>query len=436
MSNNKRANGKKPQDVDEDDLLATVQRIAALSAGQEGAPKPPPEHKFWRTQPVPQTHEEQVAIEADGPLEPNKPRDQVRQTPLPLPAGFEWCEVDITDENELDQVYTLLFNNYVEDTEGNFRFGYPKDLLTWALKPPGWKKTWHVGVRVSASRKLVAFISGIPARMAVNKTELPMVEINFLCVLKKLRSKRLAPVLIKEITRRCNLEGIFQALYTAGTALPGSVGACRYWHRSLNVRKLVETGFSYVPIGKTFEQQERRLRVGSTPKLDGIREMTVRDVPQVKRGLEEYNARFGLHPHFSEEEIAHWMVPRKGVVHSYVVENKEGKITHFFSFYRIPSKVLNHPKHTELNAAYSFYYFYPEGKTAIETSNNLVELFTDGLHFADKTGHDVFNCLELMENSEVLDACKFARGDGVLHYYLYNWRCKPFPGDKLGVVLM
>lgn len=30
------------------------------------------------------------------------------------------------------------------------------------------------------------------------------------------RSKRLAPVLIKEVTRRVNLAGIFQAVYTAG----------------------------------------------------------------------------------------------------------------------------------------------------------------------------------------------------------------------------
>lgn len=37
-----------------------------------------------------------------------------------------------------------------------------------------------------------------------------MVEINFLCVHKKLRSKRLAPVLIKEITRRVNICDIWQ----------------------------------------------------------------------------------------------------------------------------------------------------------------------------------------------------------------------------------
>jgi glycylpeptide N-tetradecanoyltransferase len=36
-----------------------------------------------------------------------------------------------------------------------------------ALKPPGWKKEWHVGVRVASNKKLVAFISGIPTIMKV-----------------------------------------------------------------------------------------------------------------------------------------------------------------------------------------------------------------------------------------------------------------------------
>ena len=48
--------------------------------------------------------------------------------------------------------------------------------------------------------------------MRVHDKTIPMVEINFLCVHKKLRSKRLAPVLIKEITRRTNVQGIFQAV--------------------------------------------------------------------------------------------------------------------------------------------------------------------------------------------------------------------------------
>eukprot|EP00964_Phaeocystis_antarctica_P140177 scaffold104964_cov33-Phaeocystis_antarctica.AAC.1 len=49
-------------------------------------------------------------------------------------------------------------------------------------------------------------------------------------------------VLIKEITRRCNLCGICQAAYTAGIVLPKPVACCRcrYYHRSLNPKKLIE----------------------------------------------------------------------------------------------------------------------------------------------------------------------------------------------------
>ena len=43
------------------------------------------------------------------------------------------------------------------------RFDYSKAFLCWALQPPGWKKAWHCGVRVHSNRKLVGFISAVPA---------------------------------------------------------------------------------------------------------------------------------------------------------------------------------------------------------------------------------------------------------------------------------
>ena len=47
-----------------------------------------------------------------------------------------------------------------------------------------------------------------------------MTEINFLCVHKKIRANRLAPVLIKEITRRVHIKNMWQAVYTAGIVVP------------------------------------------------------------------------------------------------------------------------------------------------------------------------------------------------------------------------
>ena len=97
-----------------------------------------------------------------------------------------------------------------------------------ALTPPGWKRTWHPCVRVKTTKKLVGFIAALPADVQIYDKTKKMVEINFLCVHKKLRAKRLAPVLIREITRRVHLLGLFQAFYTAGVMLPKPVSDCQY----------------------------------------------------------------------------------------------------------------------------------------------------------------------------------------------------------------
>lgn len=114
-----------------------------------------------------------------------------------------------------------------------------------------------------------------------------MVEINFLCVHKKLRSKRVAPVLIREITRRVHLTGIFQAVYTAGVVLPKPVATCRYWHRSLNPKKLIEVKFSHLTRNMTMQRTLKLFKLPDHPKTPGFRKLTRKDVPQAHRLLEE-----------------------------------------------------------------------------------------------------------------------------------------------------
>ena len=51
---------------------------------------------------------------------------------------------------------------------------------------------------------------------------------------------------------------------------------------------------------------------------------------------------------------------------------------------------------------------------------------------------DVFNTLDIMNNSDFLKELKFGAGDGELHYYLYNWNFGPesLKPSKLGIVLV
>ncbi|PYI34786.1 glycylpeptide N-tetradecanoyltransferase [Aspergillus indologenus CBS 114.80] len=394
-------------------------------------------YKFWQTQPVPRFDEAAAAAnDVGGPIKMIDP-EKVSKTPDPLIEGFEWATLDLTKEEELQELWDLLTYHYVEDDNAMFRFRYSKSFLHWALMAPGWKKEWHVGVRATKSRKLVAAISGIPTELRVREQKIKVTEINFLCIHKKLRSKRLAPVLIKEITRRCYLEGIFQAIYTAGVVLPTPVSSCRYYHRPLDWLKLYEVGFSHLPKGSTKARQISKNHLPSATSTPNLRPMEVKDIDAVHELLERYLKRFDLNQAFSREEIEHWLVHKGGeadreqVVWSYVVEDPEThKITDFVSFYNLESTIIQHPKHDCLRVAYLYYYATETAFTGDMKAlkERLLMLMNDALILAKKARFDVFNALTLHDNPLFLEQLKFGAGDGQLHYYLYNYRTAPIPG--------
>lgn len=387
------------------------------------------DHKFWNTQPVLQNGETVAAGTVAGEIE-TKTVDQVRPTPYALPANFVWSECDMTDPTMVDEVYHLLFENYVEDDDNMFRFDYSRDFLQWALRPPGYKKELHVCVRVATGKKkLVGFITGIPATIAVHGKKIAMVEINFLCVHKKLRSKRLAPVLIKEITRRVNLGDVWQAVYTAGVVLPRPVAKNRYYHRSLNPKKLIDIQFSQLQHRMTLSRTIKLYRVPTETQVPGMRQLEERDIPEATILLDNYLKKFGLHQSYDEEEFKHWFLSREGVVYTFVVEDPETKkLTDMISFYSLPSSIMGHARYNTLKAAYSFY--------NVSTKTDWCDLMQDALILAKQREFDVFNALNVMENDAFLEKLKFGIGDGNLQYYLYNWRCPELQPKDVGLVLL
>lgn len=154
-------------------------------------------------------------------------------------------------------------------------------------------------------------------------------EINYLCVHKKLRSKRLTPVLIKEVTRQVNLCGIAQAIYTVGLLLPTPVATCRYvsfalvssivvsrpcryFHRLINVPKLIDVKFAYVPRNMTLARMIRIYKVDPKTTLPGLREIEERDVPEVADLFARYMQRFAMVPLMTVDEVRHQFLSGRG----------------------------------------------------------------------------------------------------------------------------
>jgi glycylpeptide N-tetradecanoyltransferase len=253
--------------------------------------------------------------------------------------------MDLTNESEVQEVYELLSGHYVEDNDASFRFAYTAGFFKWypdllaltnsrALLTPDYKKELHVGLRAThnKNRKLCGFISGIPITLRIRNNTIKTVEINFLCIHKKLRSKRLAPVLIKEVTRRCHLEGIWEAVYTAGVVPSKPISTCRYYHRPLDWLKLYETGFSPLPPRSTKERMVLRNKLPENTSIPGIRLMEEKDVASVTKLLDTYLAKFDLAPVYTEEEVRHWLLHKgdeegERVIWTYVVPVRSTQFT-------------------------------------------------------------------------------------------------------------
>lgn len=345
-------------------------------------------HTFWNTQPSGRALEET--------REPQK-------DPLRLPDAFEWVNPDIPVIKE------LLDGHYVEGDDTNFRFKYTEEMLTHILSEPA----WILGVRVKETQKLVACITAIPLTLSVHGQEEKWSAVDFLCIHKKLRSRRLAPVLIKEITRRINTRGVWKAVYTGANNLPNPLLTARYWHRSLNTKKLIDIGFLGVPRNTTASTLMKLNR--KPPPSPYMRPMVAQDVPRVRELLNAHLARWPIHRQWSLEEVSQEILPLAPWV------NRGPEVTDFVSFYTVPTST-KHPLHPEFKNAHLYY--------CVPGSMEMKDLVN---HAMAVSNADVFTALDVMDREpSMLKDMKFKVGTGLLKYYLFNSGAR---ADTIGLLL-
>ncbi|XP_028287372.1 glycylpeptide N-tetradecanoyltransferase 1-like [Parambassis ranga] len=380
-------------------------------------------YRFWETQPVPRLGDN---ITTHGPIIAEG-EGSFRKEPYSLPSDFCWDVLDLRSAPVLRELCSLLNENYMEDDDNTIRFDFSLEYIQWALQPPNCLAQWHLGVRVESNKKLVGFIAAVPADLRIYETEKRVVQVTFLCVHKKLRLKRMSPVLIQELTRRVNQQGLCQAVYTAGIVLPTPLSSCRHWHRPLNTRKLMELNYPGLRQSMNLQRALKFNRLPEVTKTRGLRPMTKQDAPGIHSLLQTSLCNFHLSPLFSLQEVEHWLLPRENVIDTYVVEGEDGMLTDVVSFYSNTFKVLNHPVHTGLRAAHLLY--------VASTATELVDLMEDTLVIAKAKGFDIFSALDVMDNKRFLENLKFSISDRNVHYYLYNWKCPNMSPDKVGLVL-
>jgi len=213
----------------------------------------------------------------EGEITAFKPEEQSKE-PMPLPAGFEWDTFDATDDKECEAICVFIGDHYVESKD--FRVIYSIEKFRWAVMTPGWEREYHLLIRNSKNKKIMAIMVGCPKKFIINGVNKTMLEGNFFSIHKKLRSKRLAPIMSQEMFRRQRANGINQTYMTSASTFPTPFARCNYYNKYLNHKKLVDV--RYTGLGNlTMQQFIKRYKLPDpkTINIEGsIRVMEKKDI--------------------------------------------------------------------------------------------------------------------------------------------------------------
>ena len=162
------------------------------------------EHMFWYQTLVGKVWEEGWN---EGPVKEVNLKE-VSEESIELPEGLYWEDLDLQNEETLNEVHDFLSKNYVEDASGSFRLQYTKDKLKWILLGPSYEKKMHFCIRHES--KLVGICTATLLNLMTTSIKLANHGIvNFLCLDKTNRNKRLALILIWEVLRRLFIRSCF-----------------------------------------------------------------------------------------------------------------------------------------------------------------------------------------------------------------------------------
>ncbi|XWV24496.1 mg747 protein [Tupanvirus deep ocean] len=344
----------------------------------------------------------------DQPLDTNTTETEIKiikadisQKNINLPNGFAFKTLGISN---LDDIYGLLNNHYIEDEQHIIRLSYSKDYLYWYLKyiPSGFI------IGLTYKNKLVGMVTASFIDMIIYGKEIKVPYINLLCIQSKIRKLGLTPLLLDELkSRLCNIK-ITYALFTGTKKITKDFCTSKDYVIPINYPKLKEVGFLTEDLTPIPKLEENPLHL-----------MAASDIESVVPKLNKHLSKFSVKPYFTNDSAHHFLLPKKNIVYSFVNRNKNGEVTDFISVYKNYLYCLE--KNKVVSVAQLAFYFYDT-----MTLTQLVSYLLDKL---PSYGIDQLVFRNTGENVDI-NITKFST-HGELYYFFYNVAIKETNSSNL-----
>lgn len=365
-------------------------------------------YKFWNNQPMTKLKD----VVTKETLIEKIDKDNIKKDPDALPSGFVWNNLDFNLREHSNKASDFLSKYYLVDQNNYFSGTYTSEFLEWIYKDSDYIA---ISVNLEKNNSIVGFIVGKVIKLQYNKNVLDTIETNYLCVHPKLRNKRLAPQLIKELKRQFNLKGYDTSIFVDTEYLFTPFLSAKRFNRAINPKQLIETKYIRLENNVNIKDIKKALKLPEKPSKNFVK-MEEHHIDEAYEIFNQYMDKYSCHIILNKEEFTKLFLDNKFVT-CYVKEDEDGNVLDFISYYYSQSEVLKYnDKFKVIRKANLFYY-----TCCNETQYRMIK---DILIVARNNCIDVFNASEIMENQYVLKELGFEESSANLHYYIYNWLTK------------
>lgn len=317
--------------------------------------------------------------------------------------------------DQLDEIHDFLLDHYVGDE--SFGLAYTRSVLKFWLQD-----AIKVAIR-DTDGKLIGFVTAGICPVVLDSQPINSGCVDFLCVHSAHRGARLAPILITEVCRRLNLQGVYQAIYTVAKPIPGKFSMAAFFHRPLQPDNLIAKGFYDLPPNADTRKFAKMNALPKKIRSTGLFVLQESDIPEARRFLQAGLSRFRLH----ETDIS--LDRFRSIPHEYHAlghRDADGHINGVAMLHRLD--LTSRKTGKRIHQCMLQYFIVDEARR-----DQIMEKI---IAFARDRNYDLLTAISTADTYKCFTKFGFQSGTGRLYYYMYNWHMPVLNPVEIAVNLL
>ena len=336
-------------------------------------------------------------------------------------------------------ILKFINNNYVNSD--NLCLIYSDELFSYYLHDSIVIQFYPKG----SPEKIIGIIIGKKKKLFLGTKDEPsdIIEVDFLCLLEKLRSMHLAPYMIGVLTKETVLQfNIATAYYTISDSIKSvSFGKKQLFHKPIQVENLMLANFFTDATVKNDKVKYERFfnsyrKVRKLTYINNEQNPSEELIAKIHDLVFEYSKKtYDIFDYKSKESIK--MILKNKTFHNFLFY-KDDVLIDYVCIYRLDS-------HNKINK-----YFYKNGyiyilglkNTDLEYINDIMDSISGYCY--DIKRNEMIETIDMITLTDIFPInqtedytkMKFLGGSGSLSYYIFNMNVHPIINKKNGLVTL